>query len=91
MSVALRRRRFGLRRGRAGRWRPRWWHQQQRWRGSLVFLVTQMGQYLVDDGLVFDAGDDLDGAAAASAGLHVDVENTLEPLCPGHRGMAFDE
>ncbi len=34
---------------------------------------------------VFNAGDDFHGAAAAAAGLDVDIENTLEPLRPCHR------
>lgn len=38
------------------------------------------------DGLrLFDAGDDLHLAAAVDAGFHVDTEDALEPLRPGHR------
>ena len=37
----------------------------------------------------FDAGDDSDGAAAAGAGVDIDLEHAFEPLRPGHGGMAF--
>ena len=37
-----------------------------------------MIQYFVDDPLVFDARDDLDGSATARTGLHVDVEYAPE-------------
>ena len=41
-------------------------------------------------GLIIDCDtDDLDGAAAALAGLDVDVEHTLQALRPGHGGPAF--
>ena len=63
---------------------------QQWWSGSFLFLVVQMGQYLVDDDLIFDASDDLYGAATAGAGFHVDIEHALEALRPGHRGVTFD-
>ena len=62
-----------------------------------------MGEELVDHHRIFDAGDDLDDATAAVAGLDVDVEHTLQVLpgsmktkssCeralrPGHGGPAF--
>jgi hypothetical protein len=44
---------------------------------------------LADDDGVFDAGDDLHGAAAGLAGRDVDVEYPLEALRPVHGGMAF--
>jgi hypothetical protein len=39
-----------------------------------------MSEDLVDDRLVFDAGDDLGGAATAGAGFHVDIEHALVAL-----------
>ena len=43
-------------------------------------LMLQVVEDLLDDQRIFDAGDDLDGAAAALAGLDVDVEHTLQAL-----------
>jgi hypothetical protein len=39
-----------------------------------------VGEDLLDQHRSFDAGDDLDGAAAAVAGLDVDVEYALQAL-----------
>jgi hypothetical protein len=44
--------------------------------------VLQVIKDLLDHYRVFNAGDDFHGAAAAAAGLDVDIENTLEPLRP---------
>ena len=55
-----------------------------------MFLVAQMGQYLVHHGGVFDAGDDLDGTATAGAGFDVDVKDTLEAVRPCHGAMALN-
>jgi hypothetical protein len=37
-----------------------------------------------DDSRGFDAGDDLDAAAASLAGFDVDVEYTFQAACPFH-------
>jgi hypothetical protein len=56
--------------------------QQGRW--PRADLSLQMGEYLFDDDLVFDAGYDLDSIAAFPSGIDVDIENTLQPLRPAH-------
>ena len=38
-----------------------------------------MGEYILDDHRVFDAGDHFDGAAAFTAGFDVDIEHTSSP------------
>ena len=48
-----------------------------------------MGEDPVDDLLLFDASDYLDGPTTARACLYVNVEHALEPLCPGHCRMVF--
>lgn len=45
---------------------------------------------LLDHDRIFDAGDNFRGAAAGTAGLDIDIEYTLEPLCPGHQRSPFD-
>ncbi len=57
-------------------------------RGEGGILVNKNGyRYLQDYGMGPETplGDDFHGAAAAAAGLDVDIENTLEPLRPCHR------
>lgn len=49
----------------------------------------QVVENLADDDGIFDAGDDLHGAAAGLASGDVDVEHALEALCRGHGGMTF--
>jgi hypothetical protein len=48
-----------------------------------------MSQDPVDNVLVLNASDDSGRATAAAADFDVDVEDALEPLCPGHCGMTF--
>jgi hypothetical protein len=43
----------------------------------------------LDDGRVFDAGDDLYDAAAVATGFNVDVEDSLQTLRPSHGRAAF--
>ena len=43
----------------------------------------------MNHGRVFDAGDDLYGAAAMLASFDIDLEHALEALCPCHRPVAF--
>ena len=43
---------------------------------------TEVGEDLLDHHRLFDAGDDLDVAAAAVADLYVDVENSLQTQGP---------
>jgi len=45
--------------------------------------------YGADGGGFFDAGHDPHRAAAVAASAHVDVENALEALRPGHRAALF--
>ena len=48
-----------------------------------------MSQDLVDDVLVFDAGDDSGRATAATTNCNIDIEYSLESLGPGHRDVPF--
>jgi len=48
----------------------------------------QMGEDLLNHRWIFDAGDDLDAAAANAAGFDVDAENLLEALSSSNRGPA---
>ena len=48
-----------------------------------------MVENLADDAGIFNAGDDLDGAAAGLSGLDVDVQYALQALRPGHCCSAF--
>jgi len=48
-----------------------------------------MSEDLFDHYRVFDAGNDLGGAAAFTAGLDVDIEYTLQSLRSGHRCPAL--
>ena len=57
--------------------------------GGGPFLVAQMSEDSVNNVLVLDARDDSDRSTAAAADLDVYVENTLEPLGPGHCGMTL--
>lgn len=57
--------------------------------GGALFLVAQMSQNSADDVLVLNTSNDFDGPAAATADLNIDVEHTLEPLCPGHSTVSF--
>ena len=49
-----------------------------------------MGEYLLDVHRVFHAGDHLDGAAAFTTHLNIDIENSLQSLRPGHGRATFD-
>lgn len=48
-----------------------------------------MGEYLIDDSLILDTGNHLDRSTASRASLYVNVKDSLESLCPGHRGVAL--
>ena len=52
-------------------------------------LCLQVVEYLLDDGRVFDCGDDLRHSAALAAGFDVDVEHPLQALGPRHGRVAF--
>ncbi len=52
-------------------------------------LVFEVIEDLLDHPRVFDTGNHLDRTGAFPAGLDIDVENTFEPLCPGHRRSPF--
>jgi len=52
-------------------------------------LVFEVIEDLLDHPRVFDTGNHLDRTGAFPAGLDIDVENTFEPLCPGHRRPPF--
>jgi hypothetical protein len=47
----------------------------------------QVCKYLFDHHRVFDTSDDFDGTTTCVAGRNIDIEYSLEALCPGHRGM----
>ena len=71
-----------------GRWRSCWWCQVGQGGGAL-FLIAQMSQNSIDDVLVLDTCDDFYRPAAVAADFDVYVEYSLEPLSPGHGGMAL--
>ncbi len=48
-----------------------------------------MGEYLLDDHGVLNAGHHFDSAASFRARFDVDIENLLQSLGPGHRCAAF--
>ena len=52
-------------------------------------VLCEVGKDGADGGGFFDAGHDPHRAAAVAAGAHVDVENALEALRPGHRAALF--
>ncbi len=56
---------------------------------GLCFFFSQVGQYFVDNFLLLNACDHLDGSPTAGASLHIDIEHALEPLCPGHGGVTL--
>jgi hypothetical protein len=49
----------------------------------------QVVEDLLDDGRVFDAGDDLYRSAALATSFDVEVEYALQALCPRHRSVAL--
>ena len=53
------------------------------------FIAIQVGEYLLNNRWVFDAGDDLDITTALSAGFNINVKHALQALCPGHCCVAF--
>ena len=52
-------------------------------------LILHVIEDLLDHHRAFDAGVDFHGATAVTACLDIDVENTLQALCPGHRRSPF--
>lgn len=66
--------------------RPALRQPARRLRGGFVVKVRED---LLNHHWVFDAGDDPDRPAAGTASLDVDIENSLEPLCPCHRRSPF--
>ena len=71
-----------------GRWRSCWWCQVGQGGGAL-FLIAQKSQDSIDGVLVLDTCDDFYRPAAVAADFDVYVEYSLEPLSPGHGGMAL--
>ena len=57
--------------------------------GAGSVFTVEVGEDLLDDHRIIDAGDDLDAAAASPTGLDVDVEYPHQALRPGHRGTAL--
>jgi len=53
-------------------------------------FALKVPQDLFDHHRLFNAGGDLNVAAAVLAGLDVDIEYALQALRPGHRCSAFD-
>jgi hypothetical protein len=60
-----------------GRWRPGWGHQEGPGRGFL-FLLAKMSQDSVDDVLIFNASDDFQRPATATADLNIDGKNAFQ-------------
>ena len=54
-----------------------------------VFLVAQVGQNVVDNVMVLNAGNDLYRLTAAGADRDVYIEYAFEPLSPGHRSVTL--
>ncbi len=67
----------------SGRWCQLWQG------GGVLFLSLKMSQNSIDDVLVLDTSDNSDRSAAAAADFDVHIEYSLEPLSPGHGGMAL--
>jgi len=68
------------------RWRPAC-RPQTRWIRGVLSL--QMGENLLDDRRIFDAGNDPHRPTAGTAGFNVDVEHPFQALRPGHRCPAL--
>jgi len=68
-----------------------WWGPAIRQQSSCCrrCYVIQVSEYLLDDHGIFDAGNDPDITAAFTAGFNINIENPLQPLCPGHGCAAF--
>ena len=71
-----------------GRWRPGWRYQEGSGRGVL-FLLAKMSQDSVDDVLIFNASDDFQRPATATAELNIDGKNAFQALGPGHRRVTL--
>ena len=67
---------------------PSYWYQEGPGR-RFLFLLAKMNQDLVDNFLVFDAGDDSGRATAATANFNVDIEYSLESLVIVHLEVSF--
>jgi hypothetical protein len=52
-------------------------------------LFIQVSEYLVDDHRIFDTGNNLYRTTAIAADLYVNIENSLQPLCPIHPLILF--
>jgi hypothetical protein len=48
------------------------------------FFLAQVGQDSINGVLVSNAGDNLHSTPAPAAGLYVNIENTIQALCPCH-------
>ena len=55
-------------------------------RFSVVFEVFED---LLDDYRIFNTGNDPNVTATLTAGLNVYIENSLQPLSPGHGGASL--
>lgn len=67
-------------------WGSAFWQQGGH---SRKCLAIQVSKYFPDDNGVFDAGNDAYITTALIASFNIDIENTLQPFCPGHRGTFF--
>ncbi len=69
-----------------------WWgsvfRQYPFCRQGFLFL-RQMRQYGLDHHRVFNAGNDVELTSAVLAGGHIDIEDPLEVLRPGHGSPRF--
>ncbi len=61
----------------------------QQWGLYRKGFFIQVGEYLLDDYRIFNAGDHFDATAAGTARLNVDIEHPLETLGPSHGRATF--
>ena len=61
----------------------------QQWGLYRKGFFIQVGEYLLDDYRIFNAGDHFDAATTGTARLNVNIEHALEPLSPSHGCTTF--
>jgi hypothetical protein len=58
--------------------------------GYLVpYRVAKVSEDSVYDVLIFNAGDNFHSTSTPAAGLYVNIEYSLQALCPGHGDVSF--
>lgn len=56
---------------------------------SVLFVLSKMNQYPVNNVLVLNAGDDSDRTTTVTANCKVGIDHALEPLRPVHNDVPF--